>query len=80
MSKFKAGDLVKCQIGSWAPIHTGVLLDREECPPLIPMAWEDLPEPHLGWWVFVAEGPPRFFYEAHITLIQADVSGTSGDT
>ena len=80
MSKFKPGDLVRCQIASWAPIHTGVLLDREEYSPREPTPWESLSNTHVGWWVFVAEGSPRFFYEAHITLIQADVPGTSEDT
>lgn len=80
MSKFKPGDLVRCQIASWAPYRTGVLIEREESPPLRPMPWESLPSPHVGWWVFVAEGPPRFFHEQHITLIQEDTSVNPEET
>ena len=74
MSKFKPGDLVRCQIASWAPYRTGVLIEREEDPPLRPMPWDNDPGPRKGWWVFMMKGPPRYFDVRHITLIQEDAS------
>ena len=66
MTKLRAGDLVKCRVASWAPEYVGILL-KETVKPILP--WDDRESDH-GWMVILPSGPPRFFYEAHITLIQ----------
>lgn len=74
MSKFKPGDLVKCQIGTWSPDYLGILIEKHDTDALRPMPWDNDPGPRKGWWVFMMKGPPRYFDVRHITLIQEDTS------
>ena len=71
MTKLRAGDLVKCRVTSWTPEYVGILL-KETVKPWSRRAREEVGWCGLGhgWMVILPSGPPRFFYEAHITLIQ----------